>query len=210
VDSAATNTSNPPSEPVTPPVEVPPVAPAEPVTPPVEVPPVTPKEPEVIEYDLEIEENSPLTDDEIQKIADYASKYNLPKEEAQALVKQQESAFSRGKSEIEAAYNQKIELNKKMLNEHPEFSGEKKVESYAAIKKAVEVFGNEELLKTLGSPEYGYDVNLALMLKEIGKMLMPEVLPGQGTSTAHANGNSDAQKEYEERMKARYPRFFKG
>lgn len=128
-----------------------------------------------------MDEKSPLSQEELEKIANYAGKYSLTKEEAQAMVAEQESLYRRGHKVAEDEYTNRIQSMRTAMNAHPDFSAEKKPATMAAISKAVQVFGSPKLVESLKNPEFGYDLEIAMMLKQIGEALGPEILPGQGT-----------------------------
>lgn len=157
-------------------------------------------------YEIELDENSPLSDEELGAIVQYAEKYNLSKEDAEALVKKQESLYSRAKTEVEAKYSQEIEAKKLALTSHPDFSGEKAQDSWVSVNLAVQAFGTPELVAALSDPaKHGYDVSVALMLKNIGDQLRPESKPA---GTGVAVGSKAAQDEEEAKLKRLYPKLF--
>jgi hypothetical protein len=156
------------------------------------------------DYEIEVADNSPLTEADLEVIAQYAEKHQLSKEEAQALITREEELYTRGQQQLELQRTQELEVRRSSLNNHPDFAGDNAAHSWAAVKKAVEVFGNEQLVSTLSSPEFGYDLNLALMLKQIGEQLMPEVPAGKGAPTG---GKPEISPE-EARLRRAYPEFY--
>jgi hypothetical protein len=193
----------PPKVEVPPKVEIPPAE----VVPPVVEPPKTetpPAEPEG--YDLEVAEDSPLSDADLQKIADYAAKNGLKKEEAMDLVASYEAQYKSGLSAAELAQQKVVEQRRQELNSHPEFSGENAQQSWNQVNRAVSVFGTPKIMESLGSEKFGYDVELALMLKEIGKALMSDTTPPPGGNPV--NVRDKAKDDYNEKLKRNYPSMF--
>lgn len=186
--AAAAEPATPPSAPAAPAAGEPPAA-----TPPASEPPA--------EYEIEVADNSPLSDDQLQKIAQHAEKYGLTKEEAQALVADQEALISQGRNSEVERYNAQLEQKRNALNTHPEFSGDKKAEAWDSVTLAIRTFGDDKLLKTLGNPEYGYDPELALFLKNIGDALKPEKPVGNGVNLP----NLIDKNAEEANMRRRYP-----
>lgn len=191
------------SEPATPPAAAPATPPSAPATPPAGEPPAAtpPADEPPSEYEIEVADNSPLSDDQLQKIAQHAEKYGLTKEEAQALVSDQEALISQGRNSEVEKYNAQLEQKRHALNSHPEFSGEKKAEAWDSVTLAIRTFGDDKLLKTLGNPEYGYDPELALFLKNIGDALKPEKPLGTGVNLP----NLVDKNAEEAAMRRRYP-----
>lgn len=204
----SSNEPTPPA-PVTPPANTPA---GEPVTPPAAEPapatPPSPAVPEFQEYELEVDENSPLTEEELLGIAKYAEKYGLSKEDAQAIVASQEASYRKAQTAVETHYTQQIEQRRQQLNSHPDFSGEKAKDSWASVKLAAEAFGSPELMAALSDPnKHGYDLSVALVLKNIGDQLRPEgAPPGKGV---HVPAFVKAQTEEEARLRRQYPSFYK-
>lgn len=159
------------------------------------------------EYDIEVEENSPLSQAELDSIAQYASKYSLSKEDAQAIVDTQEGLYSRGRTEVEARQTQEQETRRQALNTHPEFSGDKASDSWTSVSVAVQAFGTPELIAALNDPnKSGLDLSVALLLKNIGDQIRPETVPaGAG---AHVPFYDKAKSEDEAKYRRLYPELF--
>lgn len=205
---------------VLPPISEPPVAVPAPVIPPIPEPvippvaaPVLPVIPAVVappvvvapaEYDIEVADDSPLSDAELDGIAAHASKFGLSKEEAQALVLAQEGLYVKGKTAAETAYSQKMEQHRTALNAHPDFSGEKRATSWDSVSLAVNTFGTPKMIELLKTPEFGYDVELALFFKKLGDSMKPEGFVPGGTN-APANANIDAE---DAKLRRNYPALF--
>lgn len=187
---------------------VPPAAPVVPPVAPVVVPPPAPAPVEEESYELEVDESSPLTEEELNSLARYAEKYGLSKEDAQAMVAAQESQYTRGRSEIETRHTQEVEQRRQQLITHPDFSGDKAAESWASVSLAARTFGTPELMAALNDPnKHGYDLSVALVLKNIGDQLRPESVPvgkGVAASTSQQQANDENAK-----LKRLYPGLFK-
>jgi len=154
------------------------------------------------EYELELPENSSLTVEDLNQIAEEASKLGLTKAEAEKLIASREGLYQRGLSKAEEVYVAKIQKARHEIESHPDFSGDKKVETFAAINRAVTKFGDPELINLLNTPEVGNNIVIAKFLKRLGDAIAPDTIPGKGTTSAESNSESNT-------LKALYPDFYK-
>lgn len=185
---------------------VPPVKEEATVVPPVTDPASTiPVEDE--EYDIETEEGSPLTDADLDEIAEEAGRLNLSKADAQKLVTLKENGYKNGASSEVARITAQHQENTRILMADPMFSESPEVakHTWESIEYAVESFGDPELVKMLNTPGIGDQLPIAKFLKKIGDLIRPatEVPLGKGSITAPAKSAEDSQLE------ALYPIFFK-
>lgn len=148
-------------------------------------------------YDLELSDDSPLTDDQFDFIADLAEKNGFSKEEADKLIKAFEDQHSGSKESFEKAHTEKVLGMRKELEDMPEFQGEARVESTALIKLAVDKLGSNDLVEALKTPEIGNNKHLAKFLMNIGSRLKDDSIVGGGalpqteTSTMNSWYSSD-------------------
>lgn len=159
------------------------------------------------EYEIEVADSSPLSDDDLAAIAAHAEKYSLTKDEAMALVKRQEDLYAKGANTSKQAEEQRIQEMKTALNTHPYFTGDKRQESLDAVTLAVKTFGNEKVVEALKQPENGYNVDLAIMLRDIGMALRGDTTPPPrgGVNTE----NTSKVESESEKLQRLYPKFYK-
>lgn len=131
-------------------------------------------------YDLELSEDSSLTDEQFDMIADLAEKNGFSKEEADKLIKAFEDQHSGSKESFEKAHTEKVLGMRKELEDMPEFQGEARVESTALIKLAVDKLGSNDLVEALKTPEIGNNKHLAKFLMNIGSRLKDDSIVGGG------------------------------
>lgn len=131
-------------------------------------------------YDLELSDESPLTDEQFDYVADLAEKNGLTKEQADGLIKAFEDQHSGSKDSFEKARDENRATMKKELEDMPEFQGEQKIESTSLIKLAVDKLGNDDLVEALKVPEIGNNKNLAKFLMNIGSRLKDDSIVGNG------------------------------
>jgi hypothetical protein len=190
--------TNPPGSAATPPA-----AGSEAVIPPAGTPPGT-TPPTEEGYELELAEDSPLSDEQFDAIVEYASKYNMSKDDAAALLKREEDLIKGAKTSAEAVYQQKIQGMKTEMFSHPLFKDEAtRKESYAHIARAVQVFGNAKVVEKLKDPENGYDLDIALVLYEAGKALGPDT-----SAPPVSNGSTGPSERVENTERARNRRMY--
>lgn len=122
------------------------------------------------------------------------------------MVASQENLYKRGSKAQSDAYTQKIQGMKETMYKHADFAPEKKDATFASINRAAAVFGSPKLVESLKNPEFGYDIEIALMLKNIGDALGPEVLPGNGSPTGQPPQAADTEAA---RLRRAYPQFYR-
>ena len=156
------------------------------------------------EYELEMADGSPLTEADFNEIVETATKLNLSKEDATKLISMRENSYkaaeTKFKNDLQAQY--KAEYDK--IAKDPEFSGEKRVEAFTSIKRAVDKFGDAELSALLARPEVGNHLALAKFLKRIGDQISPDTIP---TKTGSGD-NSSSKDDYNAALRKNYPSFF--
>lgn len=156
-------------------------------------------------YDLELSDDSPLTEEDLNEIAEEAGRLSLNKEDAQKLIAMKEKGYANGKTQVETAYQAKLVAAHKEIASDPMFQGEQKVKSFESMSRAIETFGDDDLVALVKSPEFGNNVVLARFLKRLGDALAPDtdsLTGGKGSAgkpeESHSNG-----------LKQMYPSFFK-
>lgn len=154
------------------------------------------------EYELNLFEGSNLTEEDLNEIAAEASRLNLSKEDAEKLLHLKDSAYKKAISQKEQEYQTKIENARKQIENDPDFIGDKKEQSFASISRAVQQFGDPDLVKLLNTPDVGNNIVIAKFLKRIGDAIAPDSLPGKGVTSASAEKNSQTLQSW-------YPEFFK-
>ena len=169
-------------KPVEKPVVTPPVVekPAE-GTPPVEKPaekkdekPVE-KPAENVKIELKLSEGSMLTEDDLTKISDYASKKGLSQEEATALLSEKENDLKRGAESHEKKQQELLEVeNKKWVESckaDTEIGGDKYAESAELAKRVCDKFGTPELRKGLDESGLGNFPEFVRLMSRIGRAM---------------------------------------
>lgn len=154
------------------------------------------------EYELNLFEGSNLTEEDLNEIAAEASRLNLSKEDAEKLLHLKDSAYKKAISQKEQEYQAKIKEARSQIENDPDFIGDKKEQSFASISRAVQQFGDPDLVALLNTPDVGNNIVIAKFLKRIGDAIAPDNLPGKGVASAPAEGNSQSLKSW-------YPEFFK-
>jgi hypothetical protein len=153
-------------------------------------------------YDLELSADSPLTAEELNEIAETAGKFGLSKEDAEKLISDREKSYKAGSSKFESAYQEKIAASRKQIETDPDFQGDKRLETFASINRAVEKFGDAELVALLNTPEVGNNIVIARFLKRLGDTMNSDSLPGKGVVAPTVDKGNTALENL-------YPGFFK-
>jgi hypothetical protein len=154
------------------------------------------------EYELNLFEGSSLTEEDLNEIAAEASRLNLSKEDAEKLLQLKDSAFKKAISQKEQEYQAKIQKARQEIENDPDFVGDKKEHTFASISRAVQQFGDPDLVNLLNTPDVGNNLVLAKFLKRIGDAIAPDNLPGKGVT-------SDSVDKTSQSLQSWYPEFFK-
>ena len=176
-------------------------APADPV-PPADPAPADPAPAE--DYDLELAEDSPLSQADLDDIAGIASERNLNQEQANQIIKEREDFFNKGYSAINAQNQARHTANAAALNADPAFSGDMRVESFSDINRAAQTFGDDNLVAALKDPNIGNNIHLAKFLAKIGSALKDNGIEGLN----NGGGNSQPVNAESLRLQRLYPSFF--
>ena len=175
-----------------------------PVTPAPVVPPVAPVADEG--YDLTLAEGSPLSEEDLNVIAEYASEHGLTEAQAKKLVEIKEGAFKKGETTYKNAEEAKILKSRAELKAAPEFSGEAATQSWESVGRAIETFGDDAVKELFNTPGIGDNLVLARFLKKIGDAMAPDAAPpaGSGVNIGEkgAAGQTVAQRMYPEYFSA--------
>ncbi len=154
-------------------------------------------------YDLTLEDSSPLTQDDLNAIAQEASDRGLTVDQAGELIKQREGDYSKGFDAYKANESARLKEASDAFNKDLDFVGDKKAESFASIRRAAQHFGDESLFKALNDPYIGNNLPLAKFLKKIGDALGPEGMDGKG-----GFGKGPEEGTVSSRLRNMYPEHF--
>jgi hypothetical protein len=156
-----------------------------------------------VAFEIVLEENSPLTDADVDEIVAIAEDKGLTKEQTDKLIKSKEALYKRGEESLRAKALAQYEQTKKAFEADPLFSSpEKREESFQVIDIAVSKFGTPELKEALKGP-LGNNLAIAKFLHNLGKSQEQDQMRGKGQApSAHTNNSEEA------RAAALYPEFF--
>ena len=190
--------------PVVPPVTPPVTPPADPATPPANPatpPPVTPPADEG--FDLDIEDSSPLTEEEIDDIVAVVEAKKLTKEQAQQLVKRQEATYQRGSESKLNEAKKIVETMRAEVSKDERFSTqEKMIEAYGIMDTVVDKFGRpglkDKIRKYLGN-----DADVLDFIHNVGKQYAEDTFRGKDIIKKDLEVSSA-----EKAARSAYPEFF--
>lgn len=155
-------------------------------------------------YELELADESPLSQEDLDEIVEEASRLNLTKPDAEKLIALKEKAYKSGAEKVKSEYQSKIEAQRKEIMADPIFQGEQAKKTFASMQRAIETFGDEGMVELVKSAEFGNNVVLARFLKRLGDALAPDtdsMTGGKGTGGKSQDGGNDS-------LKTLYPEFF--
>lgn len=161
-------------------------------------------------YEISVDDDSMLTDEDLDEIARLAEEGNWTKERAEAAIAEREGYYSKG---AEIANRPRVEYYNEQVahfNKDPDFNGDKKKETYASISRAVQTFGDKDMIEQLSRPEIGHNYQLAKFLKRIGDEVFrvqqggdPTILLGKGSG-----GGGKTLTDDEQMLRNLYPDMF--
>jgi len=155
-------------------------------------------------YELELSDDSILSQEDLDAIATEAAEKGYTKEQAEAVIKQQENLISKGIEAQNKYLSNILDERKAEFDKDPDFGGEKRAESFASIKRVTDAFGSPELTKALNDPFIGNNLAVAKFLKKLGDAMGQDKIEGTGTAPKGKPVSSEEVK-----YKTLYPNFFK-
>jgi hypothetical protein len=150
-------------------------------------------------YDLELPENSILSQEDLDAIAEYASINGLSKEAAEKLIAIKENSYKGGMDKVQAEISAKHKADFEAIQKDPIFIGEQKAKTYESMNRAIQTFGSPELVEILKTPEVGNNIVIARFLKAIGDAMAQDTIQGKpAVASTEDKGNQTLQKLYPE------------
>lgn len=151
------------------------VTPAEDTTPADGIVDDTEGEPEVKEtllepYELELSEESPISDEEFEEIVELADRLKLSKTEAENLIKMRESSHEAASRHFDSLKTENLKSMAKAYSEEKELHTK---ENKNFMKTAISTFGDDpEFSELLKDPSMNYNIPLAKFLVKVGKKVL--------------------------------------
>lgn len=167
----------------------------------------TPKATE--DYEIEVADDSPLTDDDIQQVVKLAEEKGLTKDQAQEELARREFYLKRGLSAAEVKAQRVLETYAQEVASHPLFAtNELKQESMRSVDVALDRFF-EPAFKDRFNKYYKDDVYLLTALHRLGKPFVAGTMAGNPIpSIDSVELESGTDKAEEARMRRLYPENF--
>lgn len=157
------------------------------------------EEDEYEEYELVIAEDSSLSDEDLEEIADFAEKHNLSQEDAQRLLQSRDDSYQAAVKKIDGdRLAAQTEKRNKLMND-PEFGGANFQQNLKVMAQPVQAFGDADLAALMRS-DLGNEPAFARFLFKLGKAMESDGF----------HGNSEgANPVQEDTLKTMYPDFYK-
>lgn len=154
------------------------------------------------EYELELAEDSPLSDDDLEAIAVRAENLNLSEEEAKDLIANEESRYSQGYSKHQDALKKySDDMRSELLADAAFNTDAARTESLEKINNVLDTFGSEDLSKFMKT-NAGNNLSLAKFFLSISDAM--------GSDTVEGKGKNQIQTAQKSRAEQMYPDLFKG
>lgn len=150
-------------------------------------------------YELELSEESPISDDELQEIAEFAEKMKLSKTEAENLIKMRENSHEAAQKHFEQMNAQKVT---QMMQDFKAESSLHTPENKNYMKTAVNAFGKDpEFTELFKDPAMNFNIPLAKFLINVGKKISEVDTSGLKVKSSTFSGpKKDSLAEAADRM----------
>jgi len=121
---------------------------------------------EIEPYELSLDEESPLTDEEFDEVVQEAERLKLGKEDAEKLIKMREYSHKASTEIFEKSIQ---ERNDNMVKEYKSDTALHTVEAKLSLREAVKAFGGDPSFKEMfKDPSMNFNVPLAKFLISVG------------------------------------------
>ena len=153
-------------------------------------------------YDIDIRDDSPLTEAEIDEIVNIAEERGLTKEQTQKLISSKEAVYSRGVESKMAEARQTLAKMEAEVKKDPHFANsEVYAESFSLIDAAIDKFGSPAL-KTKARDYLSRDIEVLKFLRNIGSIIAEDAVRGKNTISVVETDSHTAS------LKQQYPEHF--
>lgn len=151
-------------------------------------------------YELELDEDSPLTDEEFDEIVLEAERLKLNKEDAERLIKMREYSHKASQEVYTKLQQDKVEQMRQAYNSSEDLHT---VEAKLSIREAVKAFGSDVAFQELfKDPAMNFNVPLARFLVSVGQKIrgaQNNLEVGKGSSI-EGEGKTDSITHLANRM----------
>lgn len=132
-------------------------------------------------FKLNLPEKTHLSEEDAEKLAEFAKENGLSEDVAQKVLEQRSEAID---SFVGKALEKQTDLHESWRQEtlnDPELGGENLVATSENAKRVLAKFGNEDLTKALRDTKYGNNIEVVRFLNNIGKAMSEDkVIFGSG------------------------------
>jgi len=153
-------------------------------------------------YDLVFAEDSPLTDDQIDKIAKLAEDNKWTQDKAEEYISQVEDYYKQGLESANAPMTEYLGQQNDLFKGDSDFQGDNLEASRLHMKRAIDKFGDDALREQIQKTYIGGNHALAKFLIKVGKQL-DESAPLEGSGNS-----SETVDSHTEMLKNMYPNQF--
>ena len=127
-------------------------------------------------YDFEVDDDDPITDETLGKIAQYAKSQGLSNKEAQKLVDIQSNALKDYREELDEGFKGQVEQWKADAKKDPEIGGDNFNKNVQLAKNAIDRFGSEKLREELVTLGYANHPELVRVFSKVGAAMANDSL----------------------------------
>lgn len=149
-------------------------------------------EPEAIgQYEFEVDEDEPITDDQLEEIAAYAKEHEMSQEAAQKLVDMQSQALQGFQKKLTADFEKTRDDWKVQAKSDQEIGGEQFGENVELAKRVIDRFASEEFKQAVNDTGFGNHPELLRVFTRIGKAMANDSLVVQGKESVKSKSIED-------------------
>lgn len=134
-------------------------------------------------YDLKLSEKSPLSDEHLQQVAEYAKEKGLSQEQAQELLAREEKSVGSYIQEIHKQHGERVDGWIDAVKADKEIGGDNFKESVHYSNQFVKKFASPELINELRVSGFGNHPEVVRMFARAGRAMANDKLVTKGVET---------------------------
>jgi hypothetical protein len=143
------------------------------------------------QYEFEVDDDEPITDDNLEEIAAYAKEHEMSQEDAQKLVDMQSQALQGFQKKLTADFEKTRDDWKVQSKADQEIGGEQFGENMELAKRVIDKFGSEEFKTAVNDTGFGNHPELLRVFTRIGKAMANDSLVLSGKESVKAKSMED-------------------
>lgn len=139
------------------------------------------QEDEEISYDLKLDGDSKLKQEDLDGIVEFSKKHGLSNDVATELLKEKDSIVNGFLNQLKSNHEKQVNEWLETSKNDSEIGGENLKETAELAKRAIEQFGSDSLLDLLDQSGYGNHPEVLRIFSKVGKLIQDDkiIMPGK-------------------------------